>query len=219
LRLCDILSDYTIYDIISITGHRDYQNPGALYRGLDNLRAGEYLIGGARGIDAEALTYLSRTQPGSIRTVVVPNRLIDQPVEAQRVIKLHATRVIELKNTGADRYQLRNKYMVDNSNHTRAFYDFRKTGGTYNTIKYAESKGKSHSVWPMNKINTQEIMRKSPKEMSAWLKKMRDLKVPLRAIKGIVIEWLSQATRMLMSNLQAQAFQEIEFAKWVERQE
>lgn len=177
------------------------------------------MIGGARGIDTEALTYLSRTQPGSIRTVVVPNRLTDQPVEAQRVIKLNATRVIELKNTGVDRYQLRNKYMVDNSNHTRAFYDFRKTGGTYNTIKYAESKGKSLSVWPMNKFNVKEIMSKNPKQMTSWLKQMRDLKVPLRAIKGIVMEWLNQASRTLMSTLQTQAFKEIEFAKWVERQE
>ncbi|MBA7572488.1 hypothetical protein ES708_14268 [subsurface metagenome] len=132
-----------VSDIIAISGHRDYPDRASFLRGLDNLRAREYIFGGARGADSDALYHIARTQPKAIRTVIVPNRAIDQPVSARQITSQHATRVIELKNTGAGRFQIRNRAMVDRSTHLRAFYDFRGSGGTLNTIEYARSKGKS----------------------------------------------------------------------------
>jgi len=177
-------------DVIAITGHRIYPDPGNLYRGLDRLKAREYLFGGARGVDTDGLKYIARTQPGSIRTVVVPNRVIDQPLISQEAIRSHASRVIELKHTGADRYQLRNKYLVDHSKHLRAFYDFRGRGGTLNTIDYARSSGKSFDVYPLNRFDKNEIMNMSEDEFRGWVKKMRDHRVHVMAIKGIILEYM-----------------------------
>jgi len=129
-------------DIIAITGHRDYPDRGALYSGLDRLHAREYYIGGARGVDTDALNYLADTQPGSIRHVIIPNRLSDQPLSVQADIRENATIIRELGNSGSDRYMIRNQYMVDRSQSLSAFTDGRTSGGTHNTIQYARLKGK-----------------------------------------------------------------------------
>ena len=86
--------------ITAISGHRDYPDRAALFRGLDNLHSDRYLFGGARGFDTDALKYIGRTQPGSQRIVVVPNRLIDQPKYTIPITKKYSTEIIELKNTG-----------------------------------------------------------------------------------------------------------------------
>lgn len=185
-----------VSDIIAITGHRDYPDPGAFYKGLDNLRAKEYVFGGARGADTDALKYLARTQPGARRTVVVPNRVIDQPVASRDAIRKYGQKVIELKNRGADRYQIRNRFMVNRSTHTRAFYDFRGRGGTFNTINYAKSSGKSFDVWTVKQFDQERIMRLNKREFDAWLRHKKDLNVNLESIKRIVIEYLKNVLRM-----------------------
>lgn len=182
----------TFSRVIAITGHRDYPDRGALFKGLDNLRAKEYIFGGARGADSDALEYLTKTQPGSVRTVVVPNRIIDQPASSRMIIKRDATRVIELRNTGTDRFMIRNRNMVDRSTHVRAFYDFRGTGGTYNTIQYSRSIGKPYDVWPMARHNEAEIMKKTPEEFGSWFKSMRGFKVNLSSIKALIIRFIVQ---------------------------
>jgi len=176
-------------DIIAITGHRDFSDTGALYRGLDNTFSREYMFGGARGADKVSLEYLARTQPGALRTVVVPNRLVDQPASARVSIGKYSTKVIELRNTGVNRYQLRNRFMVDNSNAVRAFYDGRGSGGTYNTINYAQSKGVNVKVWWLRPLDMRSILAKTPDEFNVWMRSARKLKVPLRAIKGIILEY------------------------------
>lgn len=181
-----------VSDIIAISGHRDYPDRAAFFRGLDNLRAREYIFGGARGADSDALQYISRTQPHSVRTVIVPNRAIDQPLSARTITSQHATRVIELRNTGATRFQIRNRTMVDRSTHLRAFYDFRRSGGTLNTINYAKSQGKSFDTWNLRRYNEAEFMKQSPKEFNAWFQKMRGFKVHLRAVKGMVIRYIKE---------------------------
>ena len=188
----------TVSDVIAITGHRDYPDRGALFRGLDNLHAREYVFGGARGADSDALEYISKTQTLSGRTVVVPNRVIDQPLSSQAIIKRDATRVIELKNTGADRFMIRNRNMVDRSTHVRAFYDFRGHGGTFNTIKYTKSIGKPYDVWPMAQHNEAEIMAKTPKEFGIWFKSMRGFKVNLRALKRIILRYVKEVAGITM---------------------
>ena len=186
----------TVSDIIAITGHRDYPDRGAFLRGLDNLRAREYIFGGARGADSDALEYISKTQPHSVRTVVVPNRVIDQPIYSRAIIKRDATRVIELRNTGADRFMIRNKNMVDRSTHVRAFYDFRGKGGTYNTIQYARLKGKPYDVWPLAQHNEAVIMKKTPEEFGEWFNRMRGFKVNLSSIKAIIIRFITEVLKI-----------------------
>jgi len=176
-----------IFDSIALTGHRDYPDRAEFLRGLDKLRAMRYYFGGARGFDNDALKYITKTQPGAIRTVVVPNRLIDQPFETRMVIKQNATEIIELKNTGAGRYRIRNEFMVNKAQKTVGFYDFRGKGGTYQTINYADSKGKLLRVNPLVKFDKQEILSRTPQQQRIWLKEMQRLKVNLSAIKGIVL--------------------------------
>jgi len=177
-------------EIIAITGHRDYPDRAALLRGLDRLRAREYVFGGARGVDSDALQHISRTQPGSQRTVVVPNRLRDQPLSTRSITRQNATRVIELKNSSLGRFQARNRFMVDRSTHVRAFYDFRGRGGTFNTIQYARSKGKNISIQPMNRFDKNVILRKSPNAFRGWFNEMRSMKVDLSAVKMIILEFI-----------------------------
>lgn len=185
-----------ISDVIAISGHRDYPDRASFLRGLDNLRAREYIFGGARGADSDALQYLSRTQPKSIRTVIVPNRLSDQPVRARVITSQHSTRVIELKNRGANRFRIRNRVMVDRSTHLRAFYDFRGKGGTFNTIKYAKSQGKSYDVWNLRSYNESEFMKQTPKQFKSFVSKMRGYKVDLSTIKLLLIRFITEILRM-----------------------
>ena len=186
----------TISDVIAISGHRNYPDRASLFRGLDNLRAREYVFGGARGVDSDALEYLSRTQPRSVRTVIVPNRLSDQPASTRVITNKNATRIIQLRNAGAGRFQARNRVMVNRSTHLRAFYDFRGRGGTYNTINYAKSRGKSFDVWSMRQYNEQEILSKSPEEFKSWFKKMRGFRVNLSAIKVLIIQYIMRILHM-----------------------
>lgn len=179
-----------IDDITTITGHRVYPDRAALYRGLDRLHARGYMFGGARGVDSDALEYIARTQPNTVRTVVVPNRLINQPVYARSIIRRHATRVIELRNAGADRYMIRNRYMVDNSRRTTAFYDFRGRGGTYQTIQYARSKGKLDVVNTLRDFDVDEFKSMSRERFGNWVKEMKAYRVNLSSIKMIIIEMI-----------------------------
>lgn len=185
-----------VSDIIAISGHRDYPDRASFFRGLDNLRAREYVFGGARGADSDALEYISKTQPRSVRTVIVPNRAIDQPLSARNITNRHATRVIELRNKGAGRFQIRNRAMVDRSTHLRAFYDFRGKGGTLNTINYAKSKGKSFDTWTLRKYDQAQFMKKSPKEFGTWFNRMRGFNVNLSAIKLLIIRFITEVLRI-----------------------
>lgn len=177
-------------DIIALTGHRDYPDRAAMFRGLDRLRAKEYILGGARGFDSDALEYLGKTQPGSKRTVMVPNRLSNQPVSTRAITRKWSTNLVELRNSGYNRYRVRNEAMVNKSTHVRAFYDFRGSGGTYNTIKYAQKSGKSMDVWSMKNFNQDEIMKKSPSQFKSWLGNMKGMKVNLSALKRLIIQFI-----------------------------
>ena len=176
-------------ETIAITAHRDYPDRAAFLHGLDNLKAKTYYLGGARGGDTDALEYLARTQPTSQRIVVVPNRLIDQPREAIPIISRDATRVIELRNAGPDRYQLRNQYMVDNSQHVAAFYDNRGSGGTFNTIRYAERTGKPVSTTVLFEQDIYAYLDKTPEEFRLFMDNARAGGVQLSNIKEIIVNY------------------------------
>lgn len=186
-------------EIVTITGHRVYPDRAALYRGIDRLHARGYLFGGARGVDSDALKYISRTQNQSTRTVVVPNRLIDQPAYARGIARQHATRIIELKNTGPDRYIIRNKYMVDHSRRVHAFFDFRTRGGTVQTINYARIKGKDVSVTPMREFDVEEIRTMSKPRFQHFVETMKSFKVDLSSIKMIIVEVIMYVFRMTVA--------------------
>ena len=177
-------------DIIAITGHRVYPDRSALYLGLDRYHARHYYFGGARGVDSDALEYISRTQPGSSRTVVVPDRVINQPSSSQAIIKRHATRVIELRNTGTDRYMIRNRYMVDHADRTHAFYDFRGRGGTFQTMNYTRSQGKDLTVTPLREFTFNEFEGMTEKQFGTWVKTMKNYKVNLSSIKMIMLRMI-----------------------------
>ena len=186
-------------DVIAISGHRVYPDRSALYSGLDRLHARRYYLGGARGVDTDALNYLADTQPGSIRHVVVPNRVIDQPAAAQAAIKKNATVITELKNTGRNRFQLRNRFMVDRSQRLSAFYDGRKSGGTYNTIKYARMRGKPVTLHSLSGY-------KSPRFTSAQLAQARTYihtaangQVSVNSCKGGTIQNINQTFNLAPS--------------------
>lgn len=187
-------------EIITITGHRVYPDRAALYRGLDQYHARRYYFGGARGVDNDALQYITKTQPGSVRTVVVPNRVMDQPFSVRGVINRDATNIIELKNTGADRFMIRNRYMVDRSTRVNAFYDFRGRGGTYNTIEYARSIDRPFTVQPMVDINYEKFMNMPVPEFDNWVKQMKHFKVNLRSVKGIIVNFVKNIRHMSMGD-------------------
>jgi len=180
------------YDSIAITGHRIYPDRAALYRGLNELSARQYYLGGATGVDSDALEYIGKTQPYSIRTVVVPNRITDQPLYSRMMIKNHATNVIELRNTGSDRYFIRNRYMVDHSSKTVAFYDFRGRGGTLQTMNYAQSKGKLLTTNPLVEFDRNKILNVNKPKARAWINEMRLKKVNLSSIKMLILQLILQ---------------------------
>ncbi len=176
---------FVVEDIIAITGHRVYPDRASLFRGLDQLQARTYLFGGAQGIDTDALEYIAKTQPHSLRTVIVPNRLVDQPSITIPITKKYSTSVLELGQTGPGRYMNRNRYLVNNSNHLRAFYDFRKSGGTYNTIRYARNTGKPLSITPMIEQDLSKYMVYTEKEMWDFMNRTQVIQVTLSRVKAI----------------------------------
>lgn len=184
---------YVVADIIAISGHRQYPDRAALFKGLDQLGARTYLFGGARGIDSDALEYIAKTQPHSLRTVIVPNRLIDQPKLTIPITNKYSTSVIELGKTGPGRYMNRNRYLVNNSNHLRAFYDFRKSGGTYNTIEYARNTGRSLSITPMIEQDLNKYTVYTEKEMWDFMNTTQANNVPLTHVKAVITGYFRQS--------------------------
>ena len=190
-----------VRDVIAITGHRDYPDRASLFRGLDQLRAKRYLFGGARGVDSDALEYIARTQPATTRTVVVPNRLIDQPKLTIPITNKYSTSVIELGNFGPGRFMTRNKYLVDNSDHVRAFYDFRGKGGTFNTIEYSKLSGKPFSIQPMISQDLNKYLPMSEPEMWDFINRAQTNNVPLPNVKIIIMGYFNQRVGYIPANV------------------
>lgn len=178
--------------IIAITGHRVYPDRAALWRGLNTMRARQYYFGGARGVDTDALIHIGKTQPSSIRTVVVPDRVINQPASARAAIGKYSTNVIELRNSGPDRFMIRNRFMVDHSDRVAAYYDFRGRGGTFNTIEYARQTGKPFTVFPMYEYDVEQFYKMSEKDFHEWLNTLKSFNVNLSSVKGLIIDVIQQ---------------------------
>lgn len=182
-------------NIIGITGNRDYPDRAGLFRGLDRLQGNKYMLGGARGADTDALEYLGKTQPASTRTVVVPNTLAAQQVSTQGTTARYATEVIELKNTGSDRFQIRNRYIVDHSDRVVAFTDGRKSGGTFNTIQYAKSKGVPVDIQSLVSMDKNKILAYNDLDFQNWMADAKKAGVQRMQIKSIFSEYLKGQPR------------------------
>lgn len=181
--------------VIAISAHRDYTDRAGFLRGLDRLRANQYLYGGARGGDSDALQHLATTQPGARHTVVVPNRLQDQPAAAAAVTRRYATEVIELGNYGPDRYKIRNRYLVDHSRRLVAFSDGRTSGGTWNTIQYANTKGAQVSVVSLVGMNINTILAMDEAAFQTWLDNCEKAGIKLQSVKALAIARMKKSGR------------------------
>lgn len=107
------------------------------------------MFGGALGADTVALqAALELDIPNKPRLiVVVPDKLTSQPKQTQ-LISEQADQVIELgipisSGDHFQAYQVRNEYMVDNSDYVVAFWNKIQSGGTYNCIRYALKNNKT----------------------------------------------------------------------------
>lgn len=135
---------------ISVSGTRDiipldYEIIKLQISNLLSEHPEELLFGGARGADTVALA-AAYTERGEERTpkltVIVPKRIQDQPLEAQKWIE-RADEIIELKahRLGTKAYEQRNHTLVSRSDKLVAFWDGH-SGGTGMTIRLAEEMGK-----------------------------------------------------------------------------
>lgn len=140
--------------IIGITASRSYNNECNVFfkkvisDHCNNPDLVQIILGGAWGGDTEALRAAlnSRKNPNLKLTVVVPDTFQAQPKETH-IFTAQADEVIELKNTGRDRYKIRNQYIVDHCDHLIAFWNGDTASGTKQTINLAKKAGKTVEVW------------------------------------------------------------------------
>lgn len=141
--------------IVAVTGHRavhadDRPLVVGTIRALVEDGVDQFFFGGALGVDSIALegAYVA-TLDGKGRkppklTVVVPDRVGDQPRLARLAIVEFSTNVIELHNkiSAVDKwkaFRLRNQYMVDHATEVFAFLDrSNRPSGTRQCVAYAE---------------------------------------------------------------------------------
>jgi predicted Rossmann fold nucleotide-binding protein DprA/Smf involved in DNA uptake len=119
--------------------------------------AAHFYLGGASGVDTAALQWLASNSE-AVLTVVVPCRIVDQPVgSAQLIERLRGEErladVVELGATllGKAAYHARNRWMVDHSALVIGFPrgDESVGGGTWYTLDYAAEQGKARLVVPL----------------------------------------------------------------------
>lgn len=116
-----------------------------------------FYVGGASGVDTAALQWLAKNSE-AVLTVVVPCRIVDQPVGSAEVIdRLHGEErladVVEMGATllGKAAYRARNRWMVDRSGLVIGFPRGEESagGGTWYTLNYAAEQGKARLVVPL----------------------------------------------------------------------
>jgi predicted Rossmann fold nucleotide-binding protein DprA/Smf involved in DNA uptake len=116
-------------------------------------RPDQMLFGGARGTDTVALAAayaaLAGVRPPRL-IVIVPKRLRDQPIEAQKCARECADEIIELQASrlSTEAYRRRNKELVSRADVLVAFWDG-NSGGTGMTIALAEEAGVPVKIVPL----------------------------------------------------------------------
>ena len=141
---------------ICFTGHRDIKPEDITFvksclrliiRNEIRNGATHFMSGMARGVDAFAAEIVNdekKNFPHIVLEGAVPyrGRLNTKDAEIRRVLGLCDEIFFVSEKYAKGCYQKRNEFMVDNSEKVIAVYDKRKSGGTYNTIKYAQKTGK-----------------------------------------------------------------------------
>jgi len=87
---------------------------------------------------------------------------------------------------------IRNRYLVDKSQHLHAFYDLRGRGGTYNTLEYAKSTGKSHSITVMVDQDLNKYIGMSETTFRSFMDSARVNGVGLSCVKGIITSYFKE---------------------------
>lgn len=125
---------------------RPFTDPGA-----------HFYVGGASGVDTAALQWLAKHSEAAL-SVVVPCRIVDQPVGSTEVIdrlrgEERLADVVEMGATllGKAAYHARNRWMVDHSDLVIGFPrgDESAGGGTWYTLNYAAERGRARLVVPL----------------------------------------------------------------------
>lgn len=141
--------------VIGITASREFSGPYSeelitkvIQSYVEDPSIDAIIFGGARGGDSVALRAAlnSRVEYRPKLIVVVPNTLSEQPHET-KIISAQADEVIELLETGQDRYKIRNQYIVDNATKMVAFWNGSYRSGTNQTIRLAKAADKQPEVW------------------------------------------------------------------------
>ncbi|MEU6394117.1 hypothetical protein [Streptomyces sp. NPDC046939] len=142
------------------TGHREstwYTGVFTHYvRPFAEDDASRFYVGGAKGIDSLALSWLARNTGAEI-TVVVPGTVAQQPPEARRTVDECRERIARVVELGAPElrtaaYHARNRWMVDRSDMVIGFpAEGRPKGGsgTWQTIDYGAHRGKPRLIVPV----------------------------------------------------------------------
>lgn len=127
------------------------------YLGPFSDSTAHFYVGGASGVDTAALRWLAQNSEAAL-TVVVPCRIVDQPVGSAEVIdglrgEERLADVVEMGATmlGKAAYHARNRWMVDQSGLVIGFPrgDESVGGGTWYTLNYAAEQGKARLVVPL----------------------------------------------------------------------
>lgn len=136
--------------VVVISGHRDISPDdvrkvwAAMKLIIENPSVDEIWIGGARGVDDEALKaslHYRGDRKKPMLVVVVPDKVVHQPRQCWEFIR-RADRVIELEQpiTAADKfasYRNRNEFMLNHGSVLVAFWNGKRSG-TGNAVSYAK---------------------------------------------------------------------------------
>lgn len=116
--------------------------------------AAHFYVGGASGVDTAALQWLVKNSEAAL-TVVVPCRIVDQPVgSAELIDRLRGEERLDVVEMGAtilgkSAYHARNRWMVDHCGLVIGFPRGDGSGGTWYTLNYAAEQGKARLVVPL----------------------------------------------------------------------
>lgn len=149
---------------IAITAPRDLPPSGArqIREAMHKLcgRATGFILGGARGGDTAALLAAFDLFPERSRTVILPGRLTDAPVESRQAIERTQPRVIELGLPLDDphSYWVRNEALLSGV-HSDGLLAFTRLGsrGSAGTLKMGRKRQEKDPAYHVRHVPLQSV--------------------------------------------------------------